>query len=72
MHKTDVKDLNPWLLRKIGCGEPVIVTHRGRDMCAIISLDLLYLLEGLQLESLEEEDNSAEDIAELLRKISGN
>lgn len=71
MYKTDVKNLNPWLLRKILSGEGIILTHKDKDLCAVISIDLLNLLEGLQLESLEEEDSiAAGELAALINNIS--
>lgn len=71
MHKTDVKKLTPWLLRRVLSGDPIIITHNGEDLCAVISLETLHLLEGLQLESLEEEDDLAEnELRDILNEIS--
>ena len=73
MHKTDVKKLSPWILRRILSGEGIIITHKGEDLCAVIPMELLNLLEGLQLESLEEEDAiAADEIKRIISSISQN
>ena len=70
MHRTDVKSLTPFALRRILKGEAIILTHKDEDLCAVIPIELLTLLEGLQLESLEEEEDGGEEIASIIRSIS--
>lgn len=71
MLRVDVNSLSPLLLRKIKRGELIILTRNDEDLCAVIPMDILNLLEGLQLESLEEEDESiVDDIKSMIRSIS--
>jgi hypothetical protein len=57
MRKVDVKDLKPSDIRFVLRGDKILILHKNKPLCAIISLADLTLLEGLQLEELEEENN---------------
>lgn len=70
MRKMEVRDITPSILRIINKGNPIIITHNGKKLGAVIPLELLNLLEGLQLESLEEEDAQvADEINNMLRSM---
>ncbi len=69
MTRIEINKLKPSLFKQLKKQGVLVITHKGEDLCAVISMDMLNLLEGLQLENLEEEE-SADEIQSILQSLS--
>lgn len=57
MKTLDVNDITVGDLKVVLKGDRLILTHRGKEKFAVISIHDLQLLEAQQLESLQSEED---------------